>query len=76
MFKQYEILSCPFCKQNSIQAIYFPSAWSEKRTGKNSLGRGVSKNKSSDEWSITSGCNSCGKSLEEIEEKFKQTGFL
>jgi hypothetical protein len=73
--KQYEILSCPFCKTGQIQCIFYPGAWSEKRSGRNSLGRGVSVSKSSDIWVVQSGCTNCGKSQEEVEKELRKEGF-
>jgi hypothetical protein len=75
MSKQYEVLSCPFCKKGEISCIYFPSAWSEKRTGRNSLGKGVSVSKSTDAWIVQSGCNNCGKGQEEVEKQLRKEGY-
>ncbi len=61
MAKQHELLSCPFCHKGEIQCLYFPGAWSEKRSGRNALGRGVSVSKSADNWTVLSSCGQCGK---------------
>ena len=75
MSKQYEILICPFCKKGEISCLYFPSTWSEKHGGRNSLGRGVSVSKSASAWIVQSGCGSCGKSQEEVEKQLRKEGF-
>ena len=76
MAGQYEILPCPFCEKGQIQCLYFPSAWSEKRKGKSSLGRGVSITKSSETWIIQSVCSSCGKTAEEVEKELRTKGII
>lgn len=75
MPKQYEVLSCPFCHKGQIQCVFFPGAWSEKRSGRNSLGRGVSVSKSTETWIVQSGCNICGKSQQEVEKQLRKDGF-
>lgn len=76
MFKQYEILSCPFCNIGNIECLYIPSTFTYKRKGRNALGNGKSISRSSEEWIIQSGCNKCGKSQDEVEKEFKRTGFI
>ncbi|MBU5537608.1 MAG: hypothetical protein KQA38_03550 [Candidatus Aenigmarchaeota archaeon] len=73
---QYEELSCPFCDKGKIQCWYIPGAISIKRSGARSLPGKFSKTKSSDVWIVKSGCNVCGKSLEEIEQKLKEEGII
>jgi len=76
MAGQYEIIPCPFCGEGRIQCLYFPGAWSEKRTGRSSLGKGVSITKSSETWIIQSDCSNCGKSADEIEKELKRQGMI
>jgi hypothetical protein len=73
---QYEELSCPFCDKGKIQAWYIPGVWTEKRTGKSSLGRGKSVIKSTDVWLIKSGCSICGKLQEEVEKELRKKGVI
>ncbi len=73
---EYTELSCPFCDKGGIQAWYIPSAWTEKRTGRSSLGRGKSVKKSSDIWLIRSGCSICGKSQGEVEKELKRKQII
>lgn len=73
---EYTELSCPFCDRGRIRALYIPGVWSERRTGRSSLGKGRSIRKSSDTWLIQSGCNLCGKSKEEVERKLKEKGII
>ena len=73
---QYEELSCPFCDRGRIACGYIPSVWSEKRTGRSSLGKGKKVVKSSDIWLIKSGCNVCGKSQEEVEKELKSKNVI
>ena len=65
--KEYDMIDCPFCSERTISVIRFPSTWSEKHSGKNSLGRGVSVHKSKEELIVQSGCSKCDKSIKEIE---------
>lgn len=76
MAGQYEILPCPFCGNGEINCMYFPGAWSEKHSGRNSLGSGKYVNKSSEVWIIKSGCNNCGKSQEEVEVELKKKNVI
>ena len=70
--KEYDIISCPFCSEATISVIRFPSAWSEKHSGKNSLGRGVSVHKSKEQLVFQTGCYKCGKSVEEVEKEWSR----
>jgi hypothetical protein len=73
---EYTELPCRFCDKGRIQAWYIPGIWTEKRTGRSSLGKGLSVKKSSDIWIIKSGCNVCNKSLEEVEKKLKENRII
>lgn len=73
---QYEELSCPFCDKGKIQAGHIHGAWTERRTGRSSLGKGKAVEKSSDVWLIRSGCNICNKSSEEVEKELKKRGII
>lgn len=76
MFKQYEVLSCPFCNNGEINCLFVPSSLTYKRKGRNSLGGGKSITRSSEVWIVQSGCSRCGKSQEEVEKEFRRTGFI
>ena len=76
MVGQYEELACPFCDKGRIGALYIHGAWSQKSTGKNSLGGGKSSTKSKDVWLIKNGCNVCGKNVEEVEKELKSKGLI
>lgn len=76
MWKQYEVLVCPFCHEGTISCIYFPGAWSEKRKGRNSLGSGKSVTKSSAVWVVQSGCAKCNRGKEEVETELRKQGFF
>lgn len=76
MFKQYEMLSCPFCDKGDISCLYIPSTFTHKRKGRNALGRGKSVSRSSEEWIVQSGCSKCGKFQEEVEKEFRKIGFI
>jgi len=69
-------LACPFCDKGRIQCWYIAGAVQEKRTGRSSLGSGKSITKSSDVWMIQSGCNVCGKSVEEVEKELKKQNMI
>ena len=73
---QYEQLSCPFCDVGRVQCLFFPSAWSEKRGGGNSLGSGKSIKKSTEQWVIQTGCIPCNKTNEEIEKKLIRKNII
>jgi len=73
---QPEELSCPFCNKGKIACIYFPGAWSVKRSVTATFGGKNRKIKSSDIWLIKSGCNSCGKSQEEVEKELKAKNLI
>jgi len=74
--KQYTELSCPFCDTGRISALYFPSAWGEKRSGGNSLGSGKSITKSKEDWVIQSGCNHCNKTNEDVDKELVRKGII
>ena len=76
MRSEYTELACLFCDKGKIQAWYIPGAWTEKRTGRSSLGRGRSVIKSTDIWLIKSGCNVCGELQEEIEKELRRKGVI
>lgn len=73
---QYEILKCPFCDKGDISCMWYPSATSVKRTGRNSLGSKPSLHKSKEEWIIRTGCPICGKSQEDVEKKLKNKDII
>ena len=73
---EYMELACPFCDKGKIQAWYIPSVWSEKNTGRSSLGKGRSVSKSLEVWLIKSGCPICGKSQEEVEKKLREKEII
>jgi hypothetical protein len=73
---QYEELSCPFCDKGRIQCWYIPGVWSEKSSGRSSLGSGKKVIKSSDTWLIRSGCSHCGKSQEEVEKELRKKNII
>lgn len=76
MSAQYEILSCPFCSKSTISCIYFPSATSLKVRSTATFGRSVKRSKSKDTWIVKTGCNSCNKSIGEVEAKLKEQGYF
>ena len=69
-------LSCPFCDKGRIQCWYIPGAWSERHTGRSSLGKGKSAKRSSDVWLIKSGCSICGRLQEEVERKLRKNKII
>lgn len=69
--KQYEILSCPFCDENTISCIYFPSVTQIKTSSTATFGKSKQKVKSSETWIIQSGCEKCDKSQEDVEKKLR-----
>lgn len=73
---QYEELPCPFCDKGRIACGYIPPVWTERRTGKSSLGKGKAVEKSSDIWLIQSGCSVCGKPSEEVEKELKRRNII
>jgi len=68
---EYEVITCPFCEKQDISCFYMPSVWTQKSSGRNSLGRGVSVHKSKSELIVREGCKNCGKTKEEIQEWMK-----
>lgn len=75
MSKQYEILACPFCDKGEIQCLFYPKSYSIKKVR---IGKGKSNmvQKSSSQWIIQSGCNSCGKDLESVEKEFARKNVI
>jgi hypothetical protein len=76
MLKQYEILHCPFCIERTINCTYFPSATKIKISSTSTFGKAQQKRKSSETWIVQSGCNKCGKSMEEVEKKLRDDGII
>lgn len=74
--KQYEILNCPFCNENTISCIFFPSATKIRIKSSATFGKSKEKTKSSEEWVIQSGCSKCRKSQEEVEKELKNKGVI
>lgn len=75
MAGQYEQLGCPFCDKGRISCLYFPSAWTEKR----SYAAGKSKKTghlSAETWLIQSGCSNCGKTAEDVEKELKRKNII
>lgn len=71
---EYTELPCPFCDKGKIQALYFPGALHEKRSGgKRSI---KSINRTSDNWIIKSGCSVCGKDQNLIEKKLREDNII
>jgi uncharacterized protein YbaR (Trm112 family) len=70
MFKQYEILACPFCNKGEIQCLYYPESYTVRKV-QSGKGKSSTVRKSSSQWIIQSGCNLCGKNLESIEKELK-----
>ena len=64
---EYEIIKCPFCNKSDISCFYVRSAWTQKRMGRNALGRGVSFHKTKSELIVREGCKNCGKTKEDIQ---------
>lgn len=71
MISQNEEISCPFCHEGKVKALYVPSVWSVKSTGKNALGSGKHVSKSAEQWDIQSDCSNCGKTATEIKKALK-----
>ena len=76
MGMQYEVLSCPFCHENTISCYYFPSATKLKIRSTATFGRSVKRIKSAETWVIRAGCSNCNKSLEEVEKKLRDDGTI
>lgn len=68
-------LACPFCDKGKIQTWYIPSSYSIKQSRSRVI-RGNQKQRNPDVWLIKSGCNVCGKSLEEVEKKLREDGII
>ena len=76
MFLEHQYLECPFCKKGIIKFLYKPSVYSAKRTSCRA-GKSTTIRKSSDEVIITTQeCPECGKTAEEIEEKWRSEGVI
>lgn len=76
MAAQYEIIVCPFCHSESISCRYFPSATKIKIRSTATFGRNTRRVKSAEVWIVQSGCDKCGKSLEDVEKKLKDDGII
>jgi len=75
MSKQYEILACPFCDKGEIQCLFYPEAYAVRKV-QSGKGKSNTIRKSSSQWIIQSGCNSCGKDLESVEKELKHKNVI
>lgn len=73
---QYEELPCPFCDTGRVNAKYYPSSVSVKRSATASLPVKSSQHKSKETWLIQSGCSKCGKSSEEVEKELQRKNII
>jgi hypothetical protein len=76
MAKQYEMLNCPFCNENTISCIYFPPVTQIKTSSTATFGKTKQRTRSSETWIIQSGCSKCSKTQEDVEKKLRDDDII
>jgi hypothetical protein len=76
-FLQRAYWPCPFCDKGVIEVLIRPSIWSAKRSKGGKAGVKTTWSRSKEEVVVlTSECQACGKSKEEIEKKWREDGII
>jgi len=59
-------VECPFCKKETVKAIYYPPVLQMKKSRSAATGTKTKFYHTKEKLEIISGCSNCGKSQEEI----------
>ena len=59
-------IECPFCKKDTVKAIYYPPVLQMKKSRSAAAGTKTKFYHTKEKLEIISGCSNCGKSKEEI----------